>query len=162
MKTLIQFIKFGIVGFINTIISYGIYVLVVHALGNKAYILGSILGFVISVFSAFLLSSRFVFKEEEGKEKRVWWKVLIKTYMSYSFTGLVLNNIMLFLWLDVIQLYRYMGFVTMVLGRLGISMGREDAAVYLAPFLNMVVTIPLNFIINKFWAYRQKKGQVNL
>ena len=31
-----------------------------------------------------------------------------------------------------------------------------DFAVSLAPFLNMVITIPINFVMNKFWAYRQK------
>ena len=28
---------------------------------------------------------------------------------------------------------------------------------YLGPVLNMFVTIPVNFVMNKFWAYRQKE-----
>lgn len=36
-------------------------------------------------------------------------------------------------------------------------MTAKDLAVSLAPFLNMVFTIPINFCINKFWEYKQKR-----
>ena len=29
--------------------------------------------------------------------------------------------------------------------------------VYIATILNLIVTIPLNFLLNKFWVYRKKK-----
>lgn len=158
MKGILQFIRFGIVGFINTIISYGIYAMVIFFFGNRAYILGSILGFVISVLSAFILSSRFVFTEEEGKEKRIWWKVLLKTYASYAFTGLLLSNLLLYMWIDVINLSRYMSPAVGFMSKFNVNMDSKDAAAYAAPLINLLVTIPLNFIINKFWAYRQKEN----
>ena len=72
-----------------------------------------------------------VFTLEEGKERSVW-KALIKTFIAYSFTGLFLNSILLFLWVRVFSISEF-----------------------IAPLINLVVSVPLNFIINKFWAFRQ-------
>lgn len=151
-----QFIKFGMVGIVNTVLSYLIYNFCYYVFHSGVHI-ANITGFVITVFIAFLLQSRFVFKQDENAEKRVWWKVLIKTYISYSFTGLFLTELLLVLWLNVIDLGRYLGGIGEWLSGFGLNLRQEDLAASLAPLLNMLVTIPLNFIINKFWAYRQKK-----
>ncbi|MBQ4283434.1 MAG: GtrA family protein [Lachnospira sp.] len=153
-KSLIQFIKFGLVGVSNTIVSYVIYALVYTPTDN--YVLANIVGWAISVLNAYVWQNLFVFKEEEGKEKRVWWKVLLKTYMAYAFTGLILSNVLLWLWLDVIGIGAYLNGVVTWLGEFGIEVTAEKFAGYIAPFLNMAVTIPTNFLVNKFWAYRQK------
>lgn len=89
-----QFIKFGMVGVCNTVVSYTVYSVCYYVFHTSVHI-GNIMGFIISVFSAFLLQSRFVFKESEEKEHRVWWQVLIKTYVSYAFTGLFLTEVLL-------------------------------------------------------------------
>lgn len=153
-RSLIQFIKFGLVGVSNTVVSYVIYALVYTPTDN--YVFANIMGFIISVLNAYLWQNIFVFKEEEGKEKRVWWKVLIKTYMAYGFTGLILSNVLLWLWLDVIGIGAYLSGVVLWLEGFGISLTAEKFAGYIAPFLNMAFTIPINFLVNKFWAYRQK------
>lgn len=145
MKNLItQLVKFGLVGIMNTIISYLTYSVVIYFAGEDYYLLANALGFVISVLNAYILSDKFVFKQDETKQKRVWWKSLLKTYISYAFTGLILSSLLLSLWLDVIHIEKYMG---------------EFAkyAVYVAPLINTIINIPLNFVINKFWAYRQKE-----
>ena len=83
--------------------------------------------------------------------------MLIKTYISYSFTGLFMTELLLLLWINVINLGQYLGGVCEWLLGFGIIFEPQDLAASLAPLLNMVITIPVNFIINKFWAYRQKK-----
>ena len=98
-----------------------------------------------------------MFRQDENAEKRVWWKVLIKTYISYSITGLFLTALLLWLWLDVINLGSHIGGLCDWLAGIGLKFQPEDLAASLAPLLNMFITIPLNFVINKFWAYRQKK-----
>ena len=100
----------------------------------------------------------FVFKEDSNKEHRVWWKTLIKTYMTYAFTGLILNNILLFLWVNVIDIAQFCGPVIDFFARIHIGFLGDPATFSsnMGWFLNMIVSIPLNFIINKFWAYRQK------
>ncbi len=129
-KAIIQFIKFGTVGAINTVLSY--------AITNGAYYLlhlheqiSNIIAFVITVFISFMLNGRFVFTE--NKEERSFWKSLLKVYASYSITGVFLTAILLYIEEELLGIPHY-----------------------IATLMNLVVTIPLNFILNKFWAYKEK------
>lgn len=159
-SSVIQFIKFGLVGVSNTLVNYLVYVIFV-ALGAH-YAVANLFGFLISVLNAYFWGSRFVFKEDETKEKRIWWQVLLKTYASYAF-GFVLNTLLLVLWIDIVNIGQYFGFVGSIIGWasgfltfLPESMTPTEISEIIGPILNMFVTIPINFIINKFWAYRQK------
>ena len=71
-SNIIQFIKFGLVGVSNTLVNYIVYVIFV-ALGAH-YLVANTMGFLISILNAYFWGSRFVFKEDKTKEKRVWWK----------------------------------------------------------------------------------------
>ncbi|MCR5467723.1 MAG: GtrA family protein [Lachnospiraceae bacterium] len=139
-ENFMQFIKFGLVGVSNTIVAYAIYTVSLILIKNTGkqisfdYIIAQTLGFVLSVPWSFFWNSKFVFKLEEG-EKRPWFPALIKTYISYSFTGIFLNNVLLILWVKVF----------------GISE-------FIAPIINIFVNVPINFIINKLWAFRAKKS----
>ena len=130
-ETIVQFIKFGTVGAINTALSY--------AITNGAYYLlhlheqiSNIIAFVITVFISFMLNGKFVFTE--NKEERNFWKSLLKVYASYSVTGVFLTAILLYIEEELLGIPHY-----------------------IATLMNLVVTIPVNFILNKFWAYKEKK-----
>ena len=133
IATFIQFIKFGIVGFSNTVISYVTYAGLTYI--GVPYLLASIIGFVVSVLNSFFWNTRYVFKKIEGEQRNPWW-TLAKTFFAYAGTGIVLSNILLVLFVE----------------KLGISK-------YIAPIISLVVSIPLNFVINKYWAYKQKKSE---
>ena len=123
---LIQFIKFGLVAASNTIISFAIYALVLFGFSSilkisekemVAYLSASVISWIISVLNAFFWSNKFVFKVKSG-EQRVWWKTLIKTYISYAGTGLILANVLLYFWISVINIGQYLGWVVEKLGRI--------------------------------------------
>ena len=115
-----QFFGFAIVGASNTLISYCIY-----AMAN-------IIGYIVSIFNAYYWNTKVVFKKEKG-ERRIWWKVLMKTFISYAGTGLILSNILLVIWVDGFNIHEM-----------------------IAPIVNMLITVPLNYILNKYWAYKQE------
>ena len=156
-KSLIQFIKFGLVGVVNTLTSYSIYSLLFY-LGVTPLIC-NIPAFVISVFVSYLLNNKFVFKESEDKEKRKWYQVLIKTYISYSFTGLFLAEALTFLWLNIIHIERFCTVLVAPIASFGLNLTADKIAGYAVPILNLVISIPINFLLNKFWAYRQKESE---
>lgn len=137
-NSIVQFIKFGIVGLTNTIIGYLIYAISLKGIriagiwGTIDIYIAQLIMFLLSVLWSFYWNSKAVFKAEEG-EKRNLFTALMKTYVSYAFTSLFLSEILLHLWVGV----------------LGISE-------YVAPIINLIITVPLNFIIQKFWAFRRR------
>lgn len=134
VEGVIQFLKFGIVGLSNTFISYGIYVGTVMLIApwnlSWDYYAGNIVGFLLSVLWSFYWNSRVVFTPREGEQRRLL-PALMKTYASYAFSGLVLSNILSFFWIEMA----------------GVSK-------MIAPLLNLVVSVPINFLLNKMWAFR--------
>ena len=130
-KLVAQFVKFGIVGVSNTVLSYVIYAVMVYI--GCHYLVASVASWIISVSWSFYWNDRMVFTLEDG-EQRSWWRALLKTFASYALTGLVLANILLVLQIDV----------------LGISE-------YLAPIINLIITVPLNFLLNRNWAFKTKE-----
>ena len=137
-NALMQFVKFGIVGLSNTIISYVIYAVSLllfrrfTIFGTNAYLVSQVLAFVISVAWSFYWNNKYVFTQNEGETRSIW-RALLKTYISYSFTGLFLNTLLLILWVQMLHISEF-----------------------IAPIINLLVSVPLNFIINKFWAFRSK------
>lgn len=134
VQGLVQFVKFCVVGLTNTLISYGLNVLTLLLLKPLGltwdYIVGNIVAFVLSVLWSFYWNNRFVFTMQENKTRSVG-KALVKTYIAYGFTGILLNNILSWLWISV----------------LGISK-------FVAPLLNLVIALPINFLLNKLWAFK--------
>lgn len=88
---IMQFVKFGIVGVSNTMISYFLYagtllILQMACLLPKTdYLFAQIVAFILSVLWAFYWDNKMVFAASMDTE-RIWWKALIKTYISYSCT----------------------------------------------------------------------------
>ena len=141
----IQFVKFGTVGAINTILNYVIYVICIKC--GMHYVTANIIGFITVIFNAYLLQNKFVFNVEDGKQQS-WWKILLKTYLSYAFTGLLLTNLLSWLWIDGLDLEAIL-YPLYIYTRSFLKWESETAFIkYIAPFLNTIITIPINFIIN--------------
>lgn len=155
MKSLWQFIKFGIVGVSNTLVSEVIYCVLVFF--HVPYLPAYFIGFMLSVLNAYYWSNKYVFKEEPGEGGRVWWKVLARTYAAYLW-GFIVSAVLLVVWIDVVQLSRYLGGLADIFSRHGFPQADADfLGKTLAAGLNLLVTVPMNFVVNKFWAYRGEK-----
>lgn len=122
-----QFFKFGLVGLSNTAVSMGVYYLFLW-LDPDLYMLGSVLGTVLSIANAFFWNDRFVFTGQERDIKSTL-KRLGKTYVSYGGTS-ILSNVLL--WVEVTFFH----------------VGKS-----IVPIINLLITIPLNFVINKLWTF---------
>ena len=96
-KTLLwQLFKFGLVGLSNTLVAWICYYFILW-IDEDLYILGTILGGIVSIANAFFWNDRFVFKggKNDWKSKL---KRLRKTYVSYGETSLLSTFL---LWLEV-------------------------------------------------------------
>lgn len=131
-EVIIQFIKFGMVGTVNTILNYVIYLICIEMGLN--YIMSNLIAFLITVFISYLLNGRFVFnKRVKGIE---WIKALLKVYISYAGTSLLLNSVLLCLQIEVLSVHEK-----------------------IAPLTALVITVPINFLTNKLWAYRSRRNE---
>lgn len=124
----IQFLKFGVVGASNTLVYLALYYVFVLA-NQNLYIVGNIVGWFVSVLNAFFWSNRYVFKSEDNTVRDLLIR-LMRSYITYGATFL-LSTFLLFIEVDV----------------WGLSS-------FVAPLINLLVTVPLNFIINKYWTFK--------
>ena len=108
------------------------YILKLNLFPSTDYIIANIISFLLSVLWSFYWNNKYVFKLNEGEQRSIW-KALLKTYVSYGFTGIILNNILLVLWVRVIGINKM-----------------------LAPIINLIINIPINFFMNKLWAFGKK------
>ena len=119
-----QFLKFGIVGVSNTLIALAIYYVLVF-LGIH-YLIANTIAFLLSVLNAYYWNKKFVFEIKERSKKNQFARI----YFAYSVTFLLGSGLM-FLQVSII----------------GVSE-------WLAPLVNLCVTVPLNFMLNRFWVFR--------
>lgn len=153
LSSLIQFIKFGLVGVSNTAISYGIEMLCYYVLfkntkfigtlnllallgistdgNNVKIVITTVIAFVVSVSNSYFWNNRYVF----GSGKKSFsehFKTYFKTFACYGITGLILSPI------------------------IKILLTKISVPFFIASLGALVITIPLNFVMNKFWAFKSK------
>ncbi len=129
---IIQFVKFSIVGVINTLIDLAVYYFCLYVLSFH-YQLATFFGFIVSVTNAYLMNGFFVFSDGRKKSFSENLKTYLKTVAGYASTYL-LSVFLMWLWVDV----------------LNIPEG-------IAPLLRLIITVPLNYVINKFWTFRKNE-----
>ena len=139
-----QFVKFGLS---NTIISYVTYTISLYlfqennVLPNIDYLISSVVGFIFSIIWSFYWNYKKVFNHNEvhaEKKRGSWIPEFIKMLISYAFTGFIVGNGLLILWVRVAKISKY-----------------------IAPLINLIIIIPLNFVINKFWAFKKTSDRDN-
>ena len=123
-----QFIKFGIVGFSNTLISLAVYYILVFFGWN--YLLANTMGFLFFFCNAFFWNYRYVFKD---KTETSIPKSFSKVFITYGISYLV-STFLIWLMVDILHISEW-----------------------LAPLIRLVVTVPLNFVLNKLWAFRKRE-----
>lgn len=124
LSTFGQFFAFGVVGVANTLISLLVYYLFIFL--GVSYLVANTLGFIAGVLNAYFWNSRCVFKAPEAKKSFIFLKMSV----AYGATFL----------LSCLLMY-------VMIERMGIS----D---FLAPVLNLFLTTPANFFLNKCWAFK--------
>lgn len=125
-KNILQLTKFVIVGASNAVVLFVVYNILLK-LGLN-YQVSYAIGFTLSVLNAYFWNNRFVFKESSS----TFFRKLLKVYASYIFTY-VLSAVLLYIWIDYLHIMKE-----------------------IAPIINIIITTPINFLLNKKWAFKKK------
>lgn len=135
-KWLVQFVKFGVVGVSNTLLSlivtYGMIALFrfcFHIDSTWSLDVATTVGYVAGVCNSYFWNKRYVFKnKQESNGKKAFAKVFICYGATYLLSMLLMN-----LLVDVCHVPSI-----------------------IAPIPRLIITIPLNFVANKLWAFKDK------
>lgn len=122
----VTFIRFGVVGLSNTGIFLCLYYLLVWA--GIHYQIANSVGFIISSLNGFLLSRTWVFPSRVNNYR----EQLAKYYLVYG-TSLIVSALSSYVLVEILMLSKY-----------------------IAPILNLMISIPYNFIFSKYWAFARK------
>ena len=102
-----------------------IFLIVYYSLLNLGvnYIVSNISGFLVSILNAYILNSKYVFLKDNNA------KYFTKVFIVYG-TTTILSTFLLYLMVDIIKI--------------------SDE---IAPLINLCITTPTNYVLNKFWAF---------
>jgi len=118
-----QFIKFGIVGVSNTLVSLAVYYVLVYL--GMHYLPANVAGFMLGTLNSYYWNNKFVFSRSGGH-----LRAIVKMYVCYTFTFILAS-----------------GLLVLQIEYLGIS-------AYIAPLVNIPLTMTINFFINKLWVFK--------
>ena len=97
---LVQIFKFGIVGFIATLIDF-VFLYIFKDLVGFSLLISNTLSFTISVIYNYIASTIFVFNVDKNKNSK---NIFIKFFI-FSIIGLVISNVLLKIFVNVFDIY---------------------------------------------------------
>ncbi len=121
-----QFVKFAIVGAIGTCVDLGTLVILKEVVGLNVY-LANFFSFSLAVVNNYSWNSHWTFADQEKEHRRQ-----IVQFVIISVIGLILSEILLFFFHDIMQLH-YL----------------------IAKCLGILVVLFWNFFANRFWTFKQ-------
>jgi len=122
-KEFIRFIKFGIVGCLNTGLNWFIFYLL-NSIGVY-YIISTIIAYSISVVHSYIWNSKWVF-ESKSKDKR---KSSFK-FIVLNFIGLLINSILMYVSVDIFKFEKMIGLI-----------------------ITTIIVMIMNYVVNKLWTF---------
>lgn len=130
-----ELVRFAMVGCSNVALNLiGYWILM--AMGMH-YVLAYGISYILSIFNAYFMSNRFVFKTEPGCERNAL-ESMMRVFMIY-FGTFVVSEVLLTVQIDYLGIHENM-----------------------APVINLMITSPITFLLNKYWAFGEKKENTAL
>ena len=119
-----EFLKFGIVGISSAAIWLFIYYVLIFF--EIHFLIANSVSVLISVLNTYYWNRKYVFTKSKSKKS----SQIFKVYVSYGISFLI-TNLLMYILVDI--------FIISTL---------------LAPVITLCVTVPLNFLLGKFWAFK--------
>lgn len=125
-----QFIRFCFVGLTSAVVLLAVYYCIIFIFGKKYYLPAQAVGYAASILNAFALNSRFVFSAQSNKNIALFVKMCSCYVLTFFIQmGLVYTQVEILHFSETV-----------------------------APIIAILITTPINFLLNKLFAFRKKKN----
>ena len=125
-KTLLQFLKFALVGCSNSIVTLVGYYICIGLFGKEFYLLGQTTGYVAAVINSFFWNSRYVFRSVQISKARAFLKICFCNVVIYA-----MQVLLLYCFVDIL-----------------------NVSERISPILAILITLPINFTLNKIFVFK--------
>lgn len=120
-----KFIKFGLVGVLNTLINWIIFALLNFV--GVYYIIANIIAYAVATVNSYIWNSKWVFKYN-GKDK----KETTVRFVILNLVGLALNTSILYFLVDILLFNKLLGLV-----------------------ITTIIVMIINYLLNKIWVFNE-------
>ena len=121
-----KFIKFGLVGVLNTLINWIIFALLNFV--GVYYIVANVIAYAIATANSYIWNSKWVFKYNGEDKKETTAKFII-----LNLIGLALNTAILYFLVDILSFNKLVGLV-----------------------ITTAIVMVINYIANKIWVFKER------
>lgn len=154
-KSLIQFIKFGLVGISNTVVDMIVNIGLTKLLGlftSGSWItyFAKTIGYACGVLNSYILNSRWTFKEERKQDKRE-----IISFIAVNIAVLLISLGLIWLFTDVLNLDEWWLDLSLPAWLKKFIGGRLFCSL-----LATVICIFVNFILNKLFVFKSEDEKI--
>ncbi|MBQ2695956.1 MAG: GtrA family protein [Clostridia bacterium] len=147
-KNLLQIVKFGFVGLLNTLIDYGMFFLF-FSLFRLDKNIAQVLATLLAMTNSYLVNRYWTFEKSGNIQGGEIGRFIIVNILSLITTLLCLN-----LFYDVLGLHNLANYL-LILCQIPFSLG-DDLGVFFCKILAMPFSLAVNFMGNRLWVFREK------
>ena len=143
-KNLIQIIKFGAIGVMNTAIDYLLFALF-FGLCNFDKSIAQVFATAIAMTNSYILNRYFTFGKKGSVKLNEMWKFIVVNLVSMTVTILLLN-----LFYDIMHLERLANYILSSFTDFTLS---KDMAVLFCKLVATPFSLAVNFLGNRLWVF---------
>ena len=124
-EDIVRFLKFGIVGVLNTLVNWIIF-FILNTLGMY-YIFSNVIAYSISTIHSYLWNTLWVFKYKDKASTDTTFK-----FVTLNVVGLLLNTVILYILVDLFNLNKMLGLI-----------------------ITTIIIMFINYVVNKIWVFKR-------
>lgn len=146
-----KFVKFGFVILLSLAINLGVLHLCNYLTINT--LISKIISFIVTTLHCFAWNYFFVFEDDM---KEVWWLALIKTFVVFILTFVLLNTSLNWVWANIFHITTVELGGSIFITDSGETIQSGGQLVDLSPMLNLSILTIVSFIACDKWAYKAR------
>lgn len=124
-EDIVRFIKFGMVGVLNTLVNWVIFFILETC--GVYYILANIIAYSLSTIHSYLWNTLWVFKYKDKASTDTTFK-----FITLNVVGLLLNTVILYILVDLFNLNKMLGLI-----------------------ITTIIIMFINYAVNKIWVFKR-------